>query len=417
MMKARQIAYQCLCDTMLRKQYASLNMRSLNVESEQDRSLITHIVYGTLRNYRYVRYQWASYVRKMPSKEIRVLLDMSTYQLLMLDKVPAYAVVNEAVEMAEKINGGSFSKLVNAVLHKIAENGEIRVNENDEAVKLAIETSHPDWLVKMWEAHYGKEVMEKIVWDDLKEGRLAMRANTFLTDEASLLKDEHFTAGKTPGSLYYEGNILNTAYFRDDLVIIQSESSQEVAQVVAPRKGDRILDMCSAPGTKGIQMAMMVHNDAEITAVDVHQHRIDLIEKALEKYGINCVKTMCADSRKLPALLPLHSFDKVLLDAPCSGLGTLKHKPEIKSSITSEDIDDIVILQQQLLEAASLMVANGGTLTYSTCTLNRKENDRQIKGFLALHPEFELKFEKTIFPFESDSDGFYIANMYKSMVE
>jgi 16S rRNA (cytosine967-C5)-methyltransferase len=126
---------------------------------------------------------------------------------------------------------------------------------------------------------------------------------------------------------------------------------------------------------------------------------------------------MCTDSRKLPAMLPLHSYDKVLLDAPCSGLGTLKHKPEIKATITPKDIDDIVTLQGELLEAGALMVKNGGYLTYSTCTLNRKENDRQVASFLSQHPEFELVHEQTIFPYEGGSDGFYIANMHKSMLE
>ncbi|MBR0385157.1 MAG: 16S rRNA (cytosine(967)-C(5))-methyltransferase RsmB, partial [Erysipelotrichaceae bacterium] len=146
-MNVRQIAHRCLCDTMLHQQYASLNMRAISGVSEADRALITQIVYQTLRNYRYVRYQWSLYVKRMPPKEIRVLLDMSTAQLLLLDRIPVYAVVNEAAEISRKTAGGSYVSLVNAVLHKVADNGPQKVEGVNEDEILAIETSHPDWLL------------------------------------------------------------------------------------------------------------------------------------------------------------------------------------------------------------------------------------------------------------------------------
>ena len=417
-MNVREIAYRCLCDTLLNQKYANLSLRSLGEDlSEVDKSLATQLVYGTLRNYRYVRYQWSLYVKKAPTEELSILLDMSTYQLYLLDKLPSYAVVNEAVEIAKGISGGNYVSLVNAVLRKVAENGPQRVNETDEVTKMGVETSQPDWLIRLWLAHYGKKAMSDIAWDCLNDGKVALRANTLLTSEKELLQDPRFSQGDIPGCLYYDGNVLNTDYFRKNLVIIQSESSQQVVQIVDPRKNERILDMCAAPGTKTVQMAMAVENQAEIYAFDVYQQRVDLIKEACEKYGTTCVNAMCADSRKLPVTLPLYYFDKVLLDAPCSGLGTLKHKPEIKINLKPEDIDEIVQLQSQLLDAAALMVKNGGHLTYSTCTLNKKENEKQIESFLLHHNDFELVYQRTIFPYENDSDGFYIAIMYKSVVE
>ena len=415
-MKAREAAFSCLCDVINRRQYASLNMRYRNDElTETDQALMTHIVYGTLRNHDYVRYQWQLYVDRKPNEKISVLLDMSVYQLLLMDRIPAYACINEAVEIARSINE-SYAPLVNAVLRKVADRGPQKIYENDKLTKLAIETSHPQWLVRMWNAHYGYELTEKMCWENLQEGKVALRVNTMKTSEEKLLEDPRFKEGKIPDCLFYEGNILNTPYFRNNEVIIQSESSQRVVRMLQPQENDRILDMCAAPGTKTIQMAMMMKNTGEIIAVDLYPQRVELINAALNKYGITNVRLVCHDSRNLPTLLSLHSWDKILLDAPCSGLGTLKHKPEIKLTVQPEDLDDIVKLQSELLETAALLIKDGGQIVYSTCTVNKKENEKQIENFLSQHPEFALVNQEMIFPFEED-DGFYIAKLVKSMVK
>ena len=417
-MQLREVAHKILCETLLENSFASLNMRygdyGLN---DADQGLLTQIVYGTLRNYDYVRYQWQLYVEDNVAKKVAVLLDMSTYQLLFLDRIPAYAVVNEAVAIAKKLNGGQYAGLVNAVLRKIADRGPQKVTAENEFAKLAIETAHPEWLLKMWSVHYGQEVMEQIAWEDLKEARVCVRANTFVCSEDVLLQDSRFSKGKVEGSLYYDGNIFNTGYYRENAVIVQSESSQRVVEVLDPKPKQRILDMCASPGTKSIQMAMKVNNDATIYSVDVYPQRVELIEEACKKYGVTCIKTMCMDARQLLQEIPAYYFDQVLLDAPCSGLGTLKHKPEIKLNLKPSDVDEIVKLQSQLLDSAALMVKKGGWLTYSTCTLNRKENEKQIEMFLSQHPEFEVVYERTIFPFEDGSDGFYISKLHRIVLE
>ena len=417
-MNVRELAYKTLCDIIIKKEYANLNMRNFdNGLSEADQGLLTQIVYGTLRNYRYVRYQWSLYVDNVDDRKLAILMDMSTYQLLLLDKVPSYACVNEAVEIAKQFNGGRYASLENAVLRKMADRGPQKVNGTDDYNKIGIETSHPDWMVKMWNAHYGQEIAEKICFENLTEGRVALRVNTLLTTREELLKDPKFYEGECEDCLYYEGNIIRTDYFKNDLVIVQSESSQQVVRVLDPQKKDRILDMCAAPGTKSVQIAMMTEDDCDLYASDIYEQRVELIKQSAEKYNLKSIKTMCSDGRNLPVTMPLYYFDRVLLDAPCSGLGTLKHKPEIKMNLQPQDVDDIVRLQSQLLDAADLMVKNGGYLVYSTCTLNRKENEKQIEMFLSQHPQFELVYEKTIFPYESHSDGFYIAKMHKSMLK
>ena len=413
MANVRKTAFEILKDVMLHNEYASLNMRYNDYDlNEKDQGLLTQIVYGTLRNYRYVRYQWDLYVDKKVPDEVAVLLDEATYQLLVLDRLPAYAVVNETVRIAKK-EYPAYAGLVNAVLRKLADKGSQSIKSDDATDKFGIETSHPTWLVKMWNAQYGQDLCEEICWENLKDGRVELRVNTLKTSAEQLLEDPKFSRCKDSNALVYDGNIFNTDYFKNDLVFVQSVSSQKAVEVLDPKAGERILDMCRAPGTKTVQIAMMAENNANIYSVDIYPQRVELIENALAKYGISCVTTMCEDSRTLPSKIPLFYFDKVLLDAPCSGLGTLKHKPEIKMTIKPEDIDEITRLQSQLLDSAALMVKAGGTLVYSTCTLNTKENDRQIRMFLSQHADFQLREEKTILPDRDHYDGFYISKLIK----
>lgn len=413
MSNVRQTAFEILKNVMLHGEYASLNMRYGNYDlNDKDQGLLTQIVYGTIRNYRYIRYQWELYVDRKVPDEVAVLLDEATYQLILLDRLPAYAVVNETVAIAKR-QYPSYAGLVNAVLRKLADKGAQSIKRDDDYEKFAIETSHPGWLVKMWIAQYGLETTETLCWENLKDGRVEMRANTFKTTTEELLQDPAFSRCGDSDVLVYDGNILATDYFKNDLVIIQSGSSQMAVKALDPKPKERILDMCRAPGTKTVQIAMAANNDATIYSVDIYQQRVDLIEHALAKYGITCVRTVCEDSRTLHTKMPLYYFDKVLLDAPCSGLGTVKHKPEIKLNIKPEDIDDIVRLQSQLLDSAALMVKTNGILVYSTCTLNTKENERQIRMFLRQHREFELVSEETIMPDREHYDGFYISKLRK----
>ena len=417
-MNVREIAYKYLCGVMLEKQYASLSMRNDQYDlNSQDQALLTQIVYGTLRNYLYVRYNWQKYVSKLPDEKTCVLLDMSTYQLLWLDKVADYAVIDEAVKIVRKNRKGSYAALVNAVLRKVQANG-LQKPEDDSLDSISILTSTPLWIIKMWNAHYGRENAEKIAFENLNPSEVTLRVNTLKTNAEEVIEsDEQFVRCSEPNSLRYEGNVFSSSAFKNDLVMVQSLSSQKVAGNLAVKKGERVLDMCAAPGTKTVQMAMDSSDQADIYSIDLYPSRVELINKSLNRYGIKCVKTRAYDATKLDEVFEKESFDKILLDAPCSGLGTLKHKPEIKMNLKPEDIDDIVYLQKQLLETAALLLKNGGKLVYSTCTLNRKENDRQIKAFLKEHEEFSLEKEEVIFPFDEGSDGFYIAMLEKNMLE
>ncbi|MEF9968635.1 MAG: transcription antitermination factor NusB, partial [Longicatena sp.] len=247
-MNARKVAYTCLCKIGIEGQYANLMMRkAIEDVEEKDKGLVTQIVYGTLRNYRYCRFQWVDLMEKKCSEEVAILLDMSVYQLFFMDKVPTYAIVNEAVDLAPK----SVKGLVNAVLRKVVSRGKL---ESDD---LGICTSHPDWLINLWKSHYGSETMEKIVEANNQDALVVGRINTLKISKEELEKVEgiHFLDDV---AFVADFNLVQNDLFREGKIIIQDESSQQVAKELELVEGLKVLDTCSAPGTKTSQIAMMM---------------------------------------------------------------------------------------------------------------------------------------------------------------
>lgn len=410
-MNARMISFQILKGICIQKGYSNLVLqKKLEIANEKDKGLITQIVYGTLQNYRYCRYQWAGFVKKMEHEEIALLLDMSIYQMLFMDKVPAYAIINDAVNIAKKING-RYANLVNAVLHKADQQKAREVKGKKEEV-LAIETSHPNWLVKMWIKQYGYEITEKICRSNLEIKPVTARVNTLKTSKEALLKQEPLfeTGSACKDALIYHGsNLAATSYFQEGLISIQDEASQLVAYYVDPKPGMRVLDTCSAPGTKATHMAQLMHDEGEILCGDIHEHRVHLIEEGAKRLAITCMKAQVMDATQLHDVTG--EFDRVLCDVPCSGYGVLANKSDIKYHMQSSDMDTLIPLQQQILSCASEKVKTDGILVYSTCTLNKKENEKQIETFLKNHDNFILENQQTVFPFIYHSDGFYMAKL------
>ena len=198
------------------------------------------------------------------------------------------------------------------------------------------------------------------------------------------------------------------------LISVQDESSQYVVEVLDPKANTKVLDMCAAPGSKTQYICELMENTGKVLALDIHPHRVEIMKKYLASLKLTNVTCICYDSTKLHEKEKLiESFDKVLLDAPCLGLGVVRRKPDILLDLKDEDLDEIVLLQQKLLDEAYLMLKEGGELVYSTCSINKKENDSQVTAFLSKHKDMRRVFEKQIFPDEYNSDGFYIAKMIK----
>ncbi len=383
--------------------YASLLLRTANIPAK-DMAFASEVLYGTIRNYSLLEAQWRPLAKKTALRTA-LLLDMSVYQLLLMDNIPAYAVVNEAVEIAGKGQG----KFVNAILRRVIDQG-LKKQTEDSLEAVAFNTSHPLWILQMWKAHYGEETAVRIAHADQERARVYGRLNTLKAKKEDLMEDWYEWLDET--SFVYHGRAADDPHLKNGEILLQDLHSQQVVSFLEAKPNMRVLDACAAPGTKSQQIACAMENKGEIVACELHEHRVGLIDQLMERCGVTICSAVQNDS-SVPDRFAEESFERILIDAPCSGLGDLSHKPEIRWHLQPEDIDAIVAVQAAILEASAPYLKKGGMLVYSTCTLNRKENSGQVQAFLKKHPEFELRREKTLFPFEERADGFYAAALLK----
>jgi len=377
--------------------YASRLLKEEKDLSASDAGFASEILYGTIRNKTLLEYQWKPFVKEGRKTALRtaLLLDMSVYQLFFMDRTPDYAVINEAVNLA-KANEKGF---VNAVLRNVLKAG---LQESDD---LTVQYSHPEWIVSLWKAHYGEEQTKKILSSDQERPQLYGRINTLKVKKEDVKGTFVNEYSFIPETSLFDGNLLS-----DGAVLVQDVHSASVPLWLEVEKGMRVLDVCAAPGTKTQMIGMLMENEGYILAQDLYEKRAADIASLMEKTGVSIVETRCGDACDMKDL-PDASFDRILCDVPCSGLGDLSHKPEIRWNTKPEDLDSMIEVQKGILEASARLLKEEGILVYSTCTLNRKENENQVKRFVSEHPEFELVKEETLFP--GPGDGFYRAQLKK----
>lgn len=395
----RKWIWKALDEVVNKKVYSNLYLRNhLQEVDEKDRALATRIFYGTIQNYRYCKECWSKYVKNKLNPKMDVLLTMSTYQLLFLDKVPSYAIVNDAVNIAKKINV-KYAGLTNAVLHKV------KAIETD---NVAIKYSLPDWLYKMWVSQYGQEKALVMASASVNILPMYVRRNALRTREANF-DLEPFVCVQDPLYIYTGNDYFHHDYYQKGYMSAQDEGSFAIVKFVDPKENERILDCCAAPGTKTMAMAERMHNQGHIDSYDLHAHRKDLIESDAKRLGIDIVHAGVQDATTFKSSV---LYDRVLCDVPCSGYGVLSRKPDIKLHMVPEDMDSLIPLQYSILNNVCQYVKVGGVLVYSTCTMNKKENEKQIEKFLKTHEEFSLVDEKTIFS-DTRQDGFYMAKLVR----
>ncbi len=406
----RKIALDCLKEILMKQGYSNLVLKGLPKELEtKDVALITQIVYGTLQHYDFLSYQWYHFVERKVKKEVELVLNMSCFQLIFLDRIPDYAIVSEACKLVKP----ELRKFVQAILMKCIGQGKKEVTNLNELETIQIETSIPLWILSMWKAHYGIEAaVDSARALQSQDYELVARINPLKITKDALLKDEriHFI---DDWACSFKGNLLESDYFKEGKIIIQDYSSQQVVKILAPRAQERILDACSAPGSKTSMMAAMMNNQGSIIACDLHQHRLQLMKHGLDLWGISNATLIKQDMTEAHTRFEKESFDRILLDVPCSGLGVIKRKPDLKFRIKPEDIDALVLVQEAILDSCQALLKPGGVLVYSTCTLNKKENDKQVEHFVKKHPHFKVETQQTYFPYENKQDGFYIAKLVK----
>lgn len=441
---SRALAVQILQRIEEEKAYANLVMqKSLHDLSDpRERQLTTLLVNGTLKHRLTLDYALRRHLRKPLSQlphEVRWILRISALQVLYLSRIPAAVAINEGVELTKK-QQGKYTSLVNSVLRRVLETGwemPWPSQEKEPVRYLSLRYSHPEWMVKRWLKRYGMADTEALCQANNEPAPVWIRTNTLKISRADLqarLEEEgvKVTIGeRVPESLMIEefGSLDRLPSFQEGLFTVQDESSQLIAHVLNPQVGQRVLDACGAPGGKTTHLAQRMENQGEILAFDIHPHKVKLIEDLAARLGITIIRAQAGDARELAGVKDA-SCDKVLVDAPCSGLGVLRRRADMRWHKEEEEIKALPALQLAILERAAQCVAAGGELVYSTCTTEPEENFEVVKAFRAKHPEFttvdlsgELPYSLAseqdrkqaakgflqILPHKQGMDGFFLA--------
>ncbi len=402
----------------------------------KDRALLTELTYGTIQHKMTLDYYLEPFIKGKLDDWVRQLLRLSLYQIHYLSRIPDHAAVNEAVEISKRRGHKGIAGVVNGILRSILREG-VRSTEKitDPVERLSVETSHPLWMVKRFIAEYGIEDTEKMLKENNEPPVTTLRVNLFkrtVDQVLHLMTQEGYVVAKSekiPECIYlFNGQAAKTTAFQKGFVTIQDESSMIPAHALQAEPGMSVLDMCAAPGGKTTHIAEKMKNTGKLVAMDIHQHKLKLVRENADRLGFSFIETMEMDARKASEIFPAASFDRILVDAPCSGLGVVKRKPDIKYTKSEKDFDSLKPIQLKLLEEAHTLLKPEGILVYSTCTVDREENEGTTKIFLEKHPDMQLtSFPDVIkdikkqdqegmlqiFPQDLRSDGFYVAVFQK----
>lgn len=401
-----------------------------------DRALLTELTYGTLQHRMTLDYYLEPFVRGKLDAWVRELLRMSLYQIVYLTKIPPHAVVHEAVEIAKRRGHKRIAPTVNGILRSVLRVGVRSLDEiKDPVERIAIETSHPTWLIERWIALYGEKAAKEMAMQNNIPPNMSLRVNEVKTNVATVVselekQDIHVRKGEVVSEclINESGNPASTDIYLDGLITIQDESSMLPVYALDVAPNMRVLDMCAAPGGKTTHIAEKMNDQGEVYAHDLHEHKIQLIEKNSERLGLSSIKVQSGDSRKLLDLYEKESFDRILVDAPCSGFGVIRRKPEIKYNKNEADITGLLKIQSELLHTAEQLIKPNGIIVYSTCTVEYEENRGMVKEFLKKHSTMELiplpnlqhneklNIEENtlqVLPQHFGGDGFFIAAFRK----
>lgn len=425
----RVLAFETIQDIIHDKAYSNIiinEVLSNNNLNRADKGLFTELVYGTLKRKYTLDYILKPFVQTKLKGWVRQLLWMSIYQYVYLDKIPEHAIINEAVEIAKYKGGPHNGNVVNGILRNIMRSDLPDFTEiTDDKKRIAIEYSLPKWLVDHWTTHFGIETTEAIAQSFLDKVSTTVRVNATrisVDDAIRRLVDDDYIVEQdkdVEACLHISGKpIIESRMFKDGLVSIQDKSSMFVGELIGLNPGDQVLDACSAPGGKACHIAELLDGSGHVDATDIHEHKIDLIDFNIKKLRLSNISAFEHDATEKYDKV----YDKILVDAPCSGLGVLRHKPEIKYEQSQESIQSLVEIQLEILNNVKHNVKKGGTIVYSTCTIEQMENENVIYTFLKENKDFEFDtFEhpvtgekvKTmqILPQDFNSDGFFITRI------
>lgn len=428
MNNARLLAVQLLDRTFRKNGFSNIVLDKALTSSElsaQDKKLCTALYYGVLERKITLDYILSKYCRKKADDTVMNILRTGVLQLKYMDTIPDNAAVNESVSIAKKMKNQSAGGFVNAVLRNFIRDGKNFNLPNDKIKKLSVEYSSPEWLTEKLINEYGMDYALSVLESSVRKPPVTIRLNTLCADEQSLSENiggaELIKDNTIENCFHISGSeAISSKAFSEGMFHVQDMASQLCCMALAPNKNDIVIDICSAPGGKAFTMAQMMENTGEIYAFDLHKKRVSLIKSGAERLKISNIKADTGDASVFNENIPL--ADKILCDVPCSGLGVIRRKPEIKYK-NPEEFKNLPQIQYAILENASKYLKKGGELVYSTCTLNKAENEEVIEKFLENHSEFEKvsflenlgepfgDFKAVLAPMFFDCDGFFISKI------
>ena len=402
--------------------------------SGPDAALCSRIVYGVMQNRMLLDFYIGAYCTQKPDHlqpPLLEILRIGAYQIIYLDKIPDSAAVNTSVELAKLAKRGQASGLVNAVLRKLSQNKKALppVPERDDVQRLSIQYSHPKWFVKRLVSLLGREEAERFLACDNQISPITVQVNPLKTTLEALTEElQQAGISAQPHSwvpdcleLSGTGDLAALPSFREGKFLVQDPAARLVSLIAGIRPGQKVLDVCAAPGGKSLSAAFAMAGNGSIVACDLHENKLKRIQESADRLGVNIITTQAADGRVFRPEWEA-SFDTVLVDAPCSGLGIIRKKPDTRYK-KADDLFTLPVVQAAILDNAARYVRPGGTLVYSTCTILPEENEQVTEAFLAEHADFGLEpFELplpvgksdgslTLWPQRHDTDGFYICRM------
>lgn len=435
----RQLALEVLCDIDRKNAYSNILLRHRLKElaDARDRAFVTELVYGVIQQQRYLDYVIDAFSKRKTKKmEYAVcnILRMGVYQILLLDRVPQSAAVNESVELAKRQKNRGSAAFVNGVLRSVCQRFDTIEWPKDPLQCLSVKTSFPFWMAGLFYKRIGRECDTLLPLLN-QPPKLVLRANTLQMPREKLadqLKSEGITVSLSelaPDAVVCSGfSVGDHSLYKAGCFSVQDTAAQLSVCVLNPQRGDCVWDVCAAPGGKTCYIAEKMQDEGHIEAWDIYEHKKELIDAQAQRLSLHIIQTKVADAAQED---PHQLFDKILIDAPCSGLGIVMRKPEIKWNRKPEDVETFADLQYSILEHAASFLKEGGELVYSTCTITEQENENVVQKFLGKHSDFSMMdIQKllpeafgedgqngfiTLWPHRHLTDGFFIAKMQKNV--
>lgn len=390
---------------------------------DRDRKFCTELVYGAVKAGASLDWKISRYLNRTLNKvdeKILAVLRGGMYQIFFM-RVPNSAAVNESVELSKKFCGLGESKFVNGVLRSAVRNPiKSEFPTGDDVQSLALRTFHPAWIVKLFAEEFGIDATKQLLAFDNTDPPLCLRVNFLKTTRENILDALKIFGFQADASTFAPEGVICKGHgaldkfqpLRNGLCQVQDESSMTAARLLDPKAGEFVIDACAAPGGKSTHIAELMQNRGRIVAADIYETKLKHIRQNAARLGIKIIEPLLLDARKLGDEFPAQA-DKILVDAPCSGLGVLRRKADLRWKKNPDELNHLPALQFEILTGAAKALKVGGSLVYSTCTIVRRENQSVVEKFLAANENFQLVEMQTLLPHVTGTDGFFAAKMIR----